>query len=178
MQFNKTSASVTGGSEKTMESPDIVEKILRLSSEGWGKKRIAKELGISPNTVKRYRRQGQWLPYSAPKRAKKLETLDVWLEDMFTLHKGNAEVVRQELVRQHNIHANLRTIERAVKPFRQKALVSAKATVRFETPPGKQMQIDFGSMSVKIAGEVTKIYFFAAVLGFSRRQYIQAFTHE
>lgn len=161
-----------------MESPDVVEKILYLSSEGWGKRRIAKELGISPNTVKHYRRQGKWLPYNLSKRIKRLDQIDVWLEEMFHLHKGNAEVIRQELSRQHNMHANLRTVERAVKAFRTKAFVEAKATVRFETPPGKQMQIDFGSMTIRIANEPKKIYFFAAVLGFSRRQYIQAFTHE
>ncbi len=78
-----------------MESPDIVDKILHLSSEGWGKRRIAKELGISPNTVKHYRRQGKWLPYNIPKKIKKLAALDVWIEKMFYLHKGNADVIRQ-----------------------------------------------------------------------------------
>ena len=178
MQVDKIPPAKTGDRKKIMEPPNVIEKILYLSSEGWGKRRIARELGISPNTVKHYRRQGKWLPYNIPKRIKKLEALDVWLEEMFNLHKGNAEVIRQELARQHNMQANLRTIERAVKPFRQKAFTSAVATVRFETPPGKQMQIDFGSITIKISGEPRKIYFFAAVLGFSRRQYIQAFVHE
>jgi transposase len=178
MEPNKISAVLTGGSKEIMEPPSVVEKILFLSSEGWGKRRIAKELGISPNTVKHYRRQGKWIPYNIPKRIKRLEALDVWLEEMFILHKGNAEVIRQELVRQHNVQADLRTVERAVKPYRQRAFAETKATVRFETPPGKQMQIDFGSITIKIAGEPKRIYFFAAVLGFSRRQYIQAFTHE
>ena len=170
MQLNKISAVLSRGSKEKMETPDIIEKILYLSSKGWGKRRIAKELGISPNTVKHYRRQRKWLPYNIPKRIKRLEALDVWLEEMFNLHKGNAEVIRQELIRQHNMQANLRTVERAVKPFRQRAFAEAKATVRFETPPGKQMQIDFGSITIKIAEEPKKIYFFAAVLGFSRRQ--------
>ena len=178
MQVDKIPPAKTGDRKKIMEPPNVIEKILHLSSEGWGKRRIARELGISPNTVKHYRRQRKWLPYNIPKRIKKLEALDVWLEEMFNLHKGNAEVIRQELARQHNMQANLRTIERAVKPFRQKAFTSAVATVRFETPPGKQMQIDFGSITIKISGEPRKIYFFAAVLGFSRRQYIQAFVHE
>ena len=102
MQTDKISAVLTGDSRQPMEPPSVVDKILQLSSEGWGKRRIAKELGISPNTVKHYRRQGKWLPYNIPKRIKRLEALDVWLEEMFNLHKGNAEVIRQELVRQHN----------------------------------------------------------------------------
>jgi transposase len=178
MRKDKISAVLTRGSRETMEPPSIVEKILHLSSQGWGKRRIAKELGISPNTVKHYRRKGKWLPYEVPKRTRKLEELGGWIEEMFFLHRGNAEVVRQELLRQHHIQANLRTVERAVKPFRERAFASAKATVRFETPPGKQMQIDFGSITVKIAGEPKRIYFFAAVLGFSRRQYIRPCVHE
>lgn len=178
MQPNTISTVFIGDSKEKMESPDIIENILYLSSQGWGKRRIAKELGISPNTVKHYRRQKKWFPYNVPKRIKRLDALDIWLEEMFNLHKGNAEVIRQELARQHNIQASLRTVERAVKPFRQRVFAEAKATVRFETPPGKQMQIDFGSITIKIAAEPKKIYFFAAVLGFSRRQYIQAFTHE
>jgi transposase len=178
MHIDKISAVLTGDSKEIMESPNIIEKILHLSSEGWGKRRIAQELGISSNTVTHYRRQGKWISYNLPKRVKKLEKLNAWLEEVFILHKGNAEVVRQELARQHHIQASLRTVERAVKPFRQRAFASAKATVRFETSPGKQLQIDFGSITIKIAGESKRIFFFAAVLGFSRRQYIKAFLHE
>lgn len=161
-----------------MLMPELVDKILNLESIGWGKKRIAKELGVSKGTVKRYLSQKKWLPYKPPKRKKKLEGLEEWLEKTFFLHKGNAAVVHQELIRQHQVTVNVSTVERAVKPFRQKLVREAIATVRFETPPGKQMQIDFGTMILKIAGETRKIHFFAAVLGYSRRQYVQAFSHE
>jgi hypothetical protein len=36
----------------------------------------------------------------------------------------------------------------------------ARATVRFETPPGKQLQIDFGERRVPIGGESIKVYLF------------------
>jgi transposase len=61
-------------------------------------------------------------------------------------HRGNADVLRQELAFEKAIAVSLRTVERAVKPYRQELELEAeaRATVRFETPPGKQMQIDFG----------------------------------
>ncbi|MGY4625313.1 DNA-binding NarL/FixJ family response regulator [Bradyrhizobium sp. USDA 4486] len=37
-----------------MLEPDEVSAILRLNELGWGSKRIARELGISRNTVKDY----------------------------------------------------------------------------------------------------------------------------
>lgn len=161
-----------------MLNPEIVDKIFNLHSLGWGKKRIAKELGISKKTVKRYLLQESWKPYKKPNRTKKLSGLEDWLEKTFMQHKGNAAVVHQELIRQHQIEVHVSTVERAVRPFRQKLVSQVKATVRFETPPAKQMQIDFGTMSITIGGKVQRIHFFAAILGYSRRQYVQAFSHE
>jgi hypothetical protein len=51
----------------------------------------------------------------------------------------------------------------------------ALATVRFETPPGQQVQIDFGEKTVEIAGQRVKVYLMTAVLGYSRRLYCRAF---
>jgi transposase len=107
-----------------------------------------------------------------------LASLQKWLEETFLIHGGNAAVVQQELVRQHNISVHLRTVQRAVQPLRKLLLAKAKATVRFETLPGKQMQIDFGSKTMTIAEESKRVYFFVATLGYSRRMYAQAFIHE
>src|SRR6185437_6639778 len=56
--------------------------------------------------------------------------------------------------------------------------VEALATVRFETPPGKQLQIDFGERRVTIGGDSVKVYLFVATLGYSRRLYVRAFRNE
>lgn len=178
MNYVKIHAKNPNFCGENMLIPEIVEKIINLHSLGWGKKRIARELSISSKTVKRYLSQKEWIPYKRPKRQKKLEGLAEWLEQTFYLHKGNAAVVHQELIRQHQITVNPSTVERAVRPFRHKLVSKAIATIRFETPPGKQMQIDFGTITLKIGGAPRRVHFFAAVLGYSRRQYIQAFPHE
>ena len=74
--------------------------------------------------------------------------------------------------------ASLRTIERAVAPLRQELQAEARASVRFETPPGQQLQIDFGEMRVPIGGEAVRVHLFVATLGYSRRPFVQAFRHE
>src|SRR5690606_22897507 len=134
-------------------TPEDVETMRRLRGLGWGTKRIAAELGCSRNTVKRWLALDGWQPYGRPRRGRALDGLKAWLEERFHRHAGNADVVHQELVAEHGVAVSLRTVERAVAPFRRDLAARARATVRFETPPGRQLQIDFGERRVVIAGE-------------------------
>ncbi len=161
-----------------MQEPEAVAAMLRLQSLGWGSKSIAKELGCSRNTVKRYLRQGSWSPYAKRPRRGQLVGLEGWLRDRLLQHRGNADVVRQELWSEHRIEVSLRTVERAVASYRRELSAIAQATVRFETAPGKQLQIDFGEMRIPIGDERPKVYLFVATLGYSRRSFIAAFLHE
>jgi transposase len=158
-----------------LQNTDI-EKILSLRSCGWGFKRISKELGISRRTIKKYVQTTGQIP---PKpRFKRLAGLETWLEERYRRHRGNADVLRQELFTEREIRVSLRTVERAVQHLREDDLAKAKATIRFETPPGKQLQIDFGSTKIRIAGEETRIFLFVATLGYSRRLYVEPFLNE
>src|SRR4029453_5166171 len=145
-----------------MLAPDEVAAMLGLRGLGWGAKRIAAEFGCSRNTVKRYLGVGGWARCRGPERVKALDGLADWLAERFRRHRGNADVVRQELLTEHGIAVSLRTGERAVAPLRRELAAEARATVRFETPPGKQMQIDFGEKRVMIGGETIRAYLFVA----------------
>jgi transposase len=93
-------------------------------------------------------------------------------------HSGNADVVRQELEKERDIRVSLRTVERAVEPWRREMKVEREATVRYETAPGRQMQIDFGEKKMQIGSEWIRVHLFTATLGYSRRQYVKAFRSE
>ena len=93
-------------------------------------------------------------------------------------HRGNGDVVRQELLSEKGIVASRRTVQRALEPYRQELRAEALATVRFETPPGKQLQIDFGERLVEIGDRKVKVFLFVATLGYSRRTHVRAFRHE
>ena len=166
------------GKEEIMRTPEAVAAMQRLYGLGWGLRRIAEELGCSRNTVKHYVHQGGWVPYRSPQRPRKLAHLESWLATSFRQHRGNADVVRQELQRVHGMTVSLRTVERAVQPWRQELDAEARATVRFETAPGRQLQIDFGTTTVPIGAERVTIHLFVATLGFSRRAFVRVFDHE
>ena len=80
-----------------MREPEDVSAMLRLHALGWGAKRIAAVPGVSRNTVRRYLRQGGWAGYRSPRREGALGQHRTWVEERFKRHRGNAEVVRQEL---------------------------------------------------------------------------------
>lgn len=161
-----------------MVEPEDVAVMLRLSEQGVGAREIGRRLGVSRNTVRRYLRAGGWVPYRQPSRRKALDGEEAWLRQRFLQHGGNAEVVRQELLSEKGISVSLRTVERAVAPHRQELTALRLATVRFETAPGRQLQADFGQVTVMIGGEKTKVHLCVVTLGYSRRTFVQAHPHE
>ena len=122
---------------------------------------------------------GGWLaPCRVPTRPSLLAGQAAWIAERLRRHRGNADVVRQELASELGIVVSLRTVERAVSHLRRELAAEALATVRFETPPGRQLQIDFGERRIAIEGEAGQGVLFVATLGYSRRVYAAAFRHE
>ena len=167
-----------GRGSETMLAPQEVQRMLALQALGWGAKRISQELGCSRNTVRQYLRQGGWRPMDVAARAGVLDGHREWLSERLRQHRGNADVVRQDLARELGIRVSLRTVQRAVEPLRRELRAEAVATVRYETAPGQQLQIDFGSTAVLIGEEMQRIHLFVATLGYSRRCYVAVFLHE
>lgn len=172
----KISATMTR--REAMLEPDEVTVMLRLKKLGWGTRRIALELGCSRTTVQRYIEAGGWRSYRRARRKTLLSEYGEWLRERFFRHGGNADVVRQDLQREVGVAVSLRTVERAVSGFRQQLAAEARATTRFETPPGQQLQIDFGEKAMMIGGEKVRVYVFVATLGYSRRPFTTAFRHQ
>jgi transposase len=158
-----------------MLEPEVVDRIRELSGQGFGSKRIARALKISRNTVRRYL-AGAIAGFQERPAARCLDgnTLREVHRLYGSIAEGNTVVIQQELARQ-GIDIDLRTLQRAVAPLRREERARALATVRFETEPGQQIQIDFGEKVVLIAGQPVKVYLMTAVLGYSRRLYCRAF---
>ena len=153
-----------------------VKTILAMASNGETKAEIARVIGCSRPTVDRYLALGNW-QHSAKRGQGCLHDLQAWLQERLLRHGGNADVVRQDLRTEFGICVSLRTVERAVADFRREQAAATEATVRFETPPGHQLQIDFGEKRVAIQSKPERICVFVATLGYSRRCFALAFAN-
>jgi transposase len=161
-----------------MLTQEDAQLIFALKDKGHGSRYIARTLGLSRTTVRRYLKVGTWAPRALVHRTSVLDGLDGWLRTTFVAHHGNAAVVHQQLKKEHGIEVTLRAVQKAVAPFRRHLAICAKATVRFETPAARQLQADFGERRVVIAGLSQRVHFAVLTLGFSRRCYVQAFATE
>jgi len=171
-------ARTTAVQGEEMLQPDEVAAMVRLHELGWGAKRLSKEFGCARNTVRRYLRAGGVVPFAKPVRKSAFDGLDDWLRERFFRHGGNADVVRQELASEHGIVIGLRSVELRVQRWRRELKAQKRATVRFETRPGHQLQIDFGESKVWIGDERVRVHLFVATLGYSRRMHIRPSIRE
>lgn len=157
---------------------EIVTAIRELADRGWGSKAIARELGIARNTVRRYRRTP--VVAGCQVRAPRRLSPDV-VRAAQALYTGVAErnaVVVYRLLREQGRIIGLRTVQRAVGPVRQAQRAADVATVRVETAPGAQMQVDFGEKRVSVGGVAVTVFLLVAVLSYSRRVFVKAFLRE
>jgi transposase len=170
---------VSPAAEVPVVEGEIVTAIRELASRGWGSKAIAKELGVARNTVRRYRRTPTIVAGHQTRAPRRLAE-DV-VREAQTLYTGVAEgnaVVVHGLLRQQGRVIGLRTVQRAVAPVRQEAHAADVATVRVETAPGAQLQIDFGEKRVTLGEQSVRVFLLVAVLSYSRRLFVKAFLQE
>jgi transposase len=157
-----------------MLESEAVREIFTLRRLGWGTKRIARELGLARNTVRDWLRSGANRTYAASARGALLAEHQAWIRERFLAGVRNGDVIRQELLAR-GVAASLRTVNRALGPLRRELVLAGRATIRFETPPGRQLQVDFGEKWLEIGGVQQKRYVFVATLGFSRRTFAMVF---
>ena len=175
-QSDVTNVHLRSTQEDTrMLEPDVVDRIHELSGQGLGSKRIARQLGISRNSVRRYL-AGATVGFQerlAARRSMAPRSVKSTSSSVPLPKETPSSFSRNWPPK--GIPIDLRTLQRAVATLRQEERARALATVRFETPPGQQIQIDFGEKVVPIADQPVKVYLMTAVLGHSRRLYCRAF---
>jgi len=161
------------GRGKNMLSQDLWTEIRLMAKMGKRIKGIARELDISKNTVRRALRQERHEPYQRIKSTKELlrEFMPFMLERLPQLN-FNATSLYRELKEKGYIGCYT-LVKDAVRPLRETYRQIESASIRFETPPGLQAQMDWGTKQVILGGRPIRIHIFVLVLSFSRACYVE-----
>lgn len=129
-------------------------------------KDIAAELGVHPKTVSRALKRGGAPARERKPRGSKLDPFKPIVDRLLSEGVWNAVVILRELEHQ-GYDGGISILRAYIAPKR--ALRPSRATVRFETAPGEQLQSDWGEVRTTIAGQPTTVHFFVNQLAFSRR---------
>lgn len=138
---------------------------------------IGKKYGIDPRTAKKYATANEKPTY--PKdttRATKIEPYKEMIDEL--LAEAPYSAVRiQEIITEHGFDGKYTIVKEYVRG--RKKDLNKQATVRFETMPGLQGQVDwahFPNHRVTVDGREHKLYCFLMILGYSRMRYIEFVT--
>lgn len=138
---------------------------------------IARKHHIDPRTAKKYAESDSKPVYTL--KATKPSKLDPYkhLIDMWLEEAPYSAVRIHEKLMEQGCDCKYTIVRQYVAT--RKADLNEKATVRFETMPGLQGQVDWGffeNYKVLENGEYKKLYCFLMILGYSRMRYIEFVT--
>ncbi|MCB1656600.1 MAG: IS21 family transposase [Pseudomonadales bacterium] len=158
-----------------MLTQEFIVEIHVLSRQGHSVKAIARQLGVSRNTVRKYLRDNTRTPQYATRvpRPSKLDPFKTYLQE------------RQAAASPHWIPATVLLREIQAKGYTggislikvfigSRHAVSPEPVVRFETPQGQQLQVDFTTIR---RGQFP-LKAFVATLGYSRATYVRFSARE
>lgn len=149
-----------------MLSKEDLAVIKALKKRGVYQVDIANELGVHPKTVSRALKRGEAPSRKRKRRGSKLDPYKEKIDQLLSEGVWNAVVILREI--EADGYDGKSTILRDyIAPKR--ALRPGRATVRFETKPGQQLQSDWGEQMTIVAGEETKVHFIVNELSYSRR---------
>ena len=127
---------------------------------------IAAQLGVHPKTVSRALARGSAPKGTRPARGSGLVPYQAKVDELLAEGVWNAVVIWRE-IQALGYPGKLTVLRDYIRPKR--VLRAGKATVRFETGPGQQLQSDWGEIVTQIAGAAVKVHFIVNALGHSRR---------
>ena len=164
----------SGGSE--MVKGDIWHEIHSRFKLNESKKSIARNLNLDVRTVRKILSQPKPQKYQ---RQEKKETLLTSHEDFIRKRLEAVGYCAQSIfeeLRERGYCGGYDTVRRFIKPLREEAF--AEPTPRFETPPGKQGQADWGQCWTTLGGKRSRVHLFVMTLGYSRKHFARGTEDE
>lgn len=160
----------------------VIHKIKSLYDNGNGmtERQIAKELGLSRNTVSKYLHTPEAelsRQIDDPSRIRKLDTYRAFIIQQLQTYPGLSavKVMRKLKAKVDSLDVSDRSVRRYINELKQE--ISFKQPRYYEPVidmvPGVQCQVDGGELrNVMLAGKETTVYFMVFVLSFSRLMHV------
>ena len=155
-------------------------KVLYNNGNGLSERQIAKQLGISRNTVNKYLKldePGISVLLSNPERTKKLDDYRDYIIQLLQSYPGLSavKVLRKLKAKVDALSISDRSVRRYIQALKQE--ISIKQARYYEPVldmiPGEQCQVDGGEMrGVVIGGLESTVYFMVFVLSYSRLMHV------
>ncbi len=155
-----------------------MQEIMELKRQGLGVRAISRLTGYDRKTVSKYlAASGEALAYGPREVGPgKLDPFKEYLNQRLQAGVWNAQVLLREL-RGRDYAGGYTILKSWLQPQRQAAQTAAVR--RFETPPGKQAQVDWGHLgSLAHAKGHAQLWGFTMTLGYSRRLWAEAATDQ
>lgn len=153
--------------------------IRQLLDEGLPVSAIAELLGYDRKTIRKYRDTPTPRPAYGPRVAPpgKLTPFLEWIDERLKAGVWNATVLLREL-RTQGYTGGYTLVKDYLQPKRQAAQVVAVR--RFETPPGRQAQLDWGTLGTQTLadGSLLPLSGLVCTLGWSRAQFADVATDQ
>lgn len=108
---------------------------------------IARELGMSRSTVRKYLREGQ-VPDKriGSKRSSKLDPYKPYIQELLEAGIYNSVVILERIL-EKGYDGKLSILKKYLQPHRPVQVTEGPAVRRYETKPGCQVQMDWGLCS-------------------------------
>ena len=148
--------------------------IRNLKEMGMSNREIARQLGVSRNTVSRMLRKTRIQEKKKRHRGSKLDPYRENIRSLIDEHNLSAVRILEE-IRKLGYDGGYTILKDYCHELRKDRRI--QAVYRYETKPGKQSQVDFGEFGyIDIDGKQRKLYAFSMILGYSRYRYVEFTT--
>jgi transposase len=147
-----------------------VKQVEELKRQGLSISQISRITDYDPKTIRKYLR-APGVPQYGPRapRPTKLDPFRAYIDQRLQQGVWNAAVLLSE-IKERGYTGGYTQLKDCLRPLRQAAYTVAVR--RFETPPGKQAQVDWGHVGQVIVGqELSKLSGFVLTLGYSRAMF-------
>lgn len=168
-------AARESAAEAEVTNQNVYGAIRTLFEQGVSKRAIARQLGLHVQSVRKWLKR----PWVAQKRCR-VRYLDRFREFLRAraVEVGfNAVVLTRELGAL-GYQGSYSAVVKYIAPWRPEYRPEEGPTVRFETGPGEQAQVDWGSLRLWVGEQPVRVHLFTMVLGFSRRVFAKAYLNE